>query len=85
MVESARQERIYAPHRIDDWEKAKTVYGPGDLMTYEDALKYGVITDEQVQAEDDEKAAEAERAKRKRADRAKRKAADRSKKPAQDR
>ncbi len=51
MVQSAHP--IITPHRIIDRELGQVVYSPGDTVAEADALKYGLITPEELEARDE--------------------------------
>lgn len=71
---------IRAPHAIVDKELERIVYSPGDLMSDEDAVKYGIVP-----ADDAALKASPKRSRRKNGDRAKKPQADRMKRPEADR
>jgi hypothetical protein len=70
-----------APHRIVDTELQRVIYSPGQNMTREDAIKYGVPLDEERRNTTD---AATERM-RKISSRARKPQQDRAVKPAEDR
>lgn len=69
----AEQDHIIAPHRIVDDELGRVVYGTGERIPIEDAIKYGLVKKAPAKA-----AAPRPKGKRQPAE-------DRARKPAEDR
>lgn len=45
---------IYAPHRVDDPDLERAVYGVGDVVPMADAIRYGLVDDPQAVQEEPE-------------------------------